>query len=214
MCRKHAPSSARSSCVRDAGTLTNMVETESPAMPPKKPLRIGAVIAVALAVGVGAWLILRNDDNSNSPNAFQPVAASLTDLRATAAAAGHPVYWAGPLPGYTFELTRTGAGNIFVRYLPSGTSVGDPEARFLTVATYPLADGYSRLRGAARQQGTDEQRIANRGLVMVNRSRPSSVYLAYPGGKYQVEVFDRSPTRALKLVTSGRVRPIIEAPTP
>jgi hypothetical protein len=34
----------------------------------------------------------------------------------------HPVYWAGPRPSYTYELTRTSDGRIFVRYLPTGVA--------------------------------------------------------------------------------------------
>ena len=53
--------------------------------------------------------------------------------------------------------------------------------------TFPVADG------------------GHRGLY--GRDRPSSVYLAFPGGDVQVEVYDPSPRKARRLARSGRVRP-------
>jgi hypothetical protein len=40
------------------------------------------------------------------------------------------------------------------------------------------------------------------------KTRPTSVYLAYPESDYQIEVFDPSPTRAVELVTSGQVKQV------
>jgi hypothetical protein len=37
---------------------------------------------------------------------------------------------------------------------------------------------------------------------------PTSVYLAWPGSRYEVEVFDPSPKHALDLVLSGAIVPI------
>ena len=41
-----------------------------------------------------------------------------------------------------------------------------------------------------------------------NRKTPTSVYVAYPGSKVQIEVFDPDPARALRLVTSGHIQPV------
>jgi hypothetical protein len=54
----------------------------------------------------------------------------------------------------------------------------------------------------------DAEELANGGLALVDADRPSSVYLAYEGQPYQVEVYDPSPDRALELVTSGAVQPV------
>ena len=40
---------------------------------------------------------------------------------------------------------------------------------------------------------------------MLNPRFPRSVYLAYPGSNYEVEVFDPSLARARQLVTSGQI---------
>jgi hypothetical protein len=37
---------------------------------------------------------------------------------------------------------------------------------------------------------------------------PTSVYIAYPHGKVEVEVFDPSPARVAQLVMSGLIVPV------
>jgi hypothetical protein len=95
-----------------------------------------------------------------------------------------------------------------VRYLPSDAEVGDPKPSYLTIATYPLENGYARVVAASKRRGAESEELQNGGLALVNPDRPSSVYLAYPRGKYQVEVYDPSPDRARDLVFSGAVQPI------
>ena len=45
-------------------------------------------------------------------------------------------------------------------------------------------------------------------LLIGSRTRPTSVYLAYPGSRVQVEVFDPSAREARRLVASGQVQPV------
>jgi len=52
------------------------------------------------------------------------------------------------------------------------------------------------------------RRVAGGGIVVVSSQSPKSVYLGFPGQDYQVEVYDPSARRALRLATSGRVRPV------
>jgi hypothetical protein len=39
---------------------------------------------------------------------------------------GHPVYWAGPRNGFSYELTSITNGRTFVRYLPSEVPARSP----------------------------------------------------------------------------------------
>ncbi len=135
-----------------------------------------------------------------------PVAASLGDLKTLAARLGHPIYWAGPRHGYTYELTQTPSGRVYIRYLPSGTKVGDPRARFLTVATYPFTGAYAAV--AKMATGSDRIGLAHGGVAVVDSGYPKSIHLAFPGVSDQVEVFDPSPSTGRKLVASGAIRPV------
>ncbi len=167
-------------------------------------LQFGAVVLVVIAVAVVAWLLLKEDDSADEG---QAASASVADLQEEAASSDQPIFWAGERAGFSYELTKTPQGT-FVRYLPQGVDAGDPRPNFLTVATYDLPNGYARVQAASRRPGARRRNIANGGVVLVNSRRPSSVYVAYPRGRYQIEVYDPSPGRALDLAASGEIQQV------
>jgi hypothetical protein len=172
-------------------------------------VRAGTALAVALAVAFGAWLVLR-ERGGDTPAPDGPVSsgASVSQLRALSDQAGHPVYWAGRLGNHTYELTRPTDGNVYVRYLPPGVRIGDPQPDYTTVGTYPRPRALRGLRRVSRQPGAVSFAVADGGIAVYSRDRPGSVYLAFPGEDVQVEVYDPAPRKARRLVRSGRVRPI------
>lgn len=181
-------------------------------------VRIGAVIALALAVGFVVWLIVRgdDDDSSGAPTTTQtatvpeigPVAATPAALRALSDQVGHPIYWIGPRPRRTYELTRTSSGRIFIRYLPPGAEIGNRSADYTIVGTYPVSDALDVLRKLSTQEGEKGVLAPGGGLAVYSIEAPNNVYVAFPGSDVQIEVFDPRPQRALRLVTSGRVAPV------
>ena len=134
-----------------------------------------------------------------------PKAESASTLRTLAASLGHAVYWAQPMPGATYELTRPWNGNVFLRYLPRGVAVGTKKP-YLTIATYPVLDAFAAVRRTATS-GASTIPIPGGGLAVVDERDPRSVHLAYPNSDYQIEVFDPSPARA-RFIASHRVAPI------
>jgi len=188
------------------------------------PIRIGAVVALAVAIAFVVWLLVRGNDNSSTasksktstptpgkttPKARETIkAASPRSLRALASASGHPIYWAGAQRNVKYELTQVTDGRIYIRYLPKGVPIGDRRAAYLIVATYPVANAYKAVRTAAKESGAVTFRTKRGGLAVYNQSAATNVYLAFPGSKYQIEVFDPSPSRARQLVRSGTIRPI------
>lgn len=175
-------------------------------------------MAIALAAAFAAWLLVRgNDDSSSTSTTTQtqttaaeigPVAAGPATLRSLADGAGHPVYWIGPRPNRTYELTRTSSGRIFIRYLPPGVRVGNRSARFTIVGSYPVENAIDVLRELSEQPGERSASVPGGGLAVYSTSSPTNVYVAYPGSDAQIEVFDPSAERALRLATSGRVVPV------
>jgi hypothetical protein len=151
-----------------------------------------------------AWLLVR-DRGSERPlvSAVGPALLTRTGLEHVAEAVGHPVYWAGDRAGYSYELTVTAGGRVFVRYLPQGVSAGDPRADFVTVGTYPDAGAYANLERAARRSDATSVRLDDGGLTVVSSKAPSSAYVGWPGSKYQVEVFD--PSGDARGLVVGRV---------
>jgi hypothetical protein len=191
-------------------------------------VRLGAVIALALAAGFVAWLVIHNRSSTPSSQtsttrtstkqtsttqttsgpvakAIAPIALSANGLRTLAQAVDQPIYWDGPKLGYKYELTRTTNGRVFVRYLPRAVKAGAPESRYLIVATYPFPNALAALKAVS-----DPSRIALAGgaIAVVDKAYPKSVHLAYPGVPYQIEVYDPSPARARRVAASGGIQPV------
>ena len=190
-------------------------ETPAPHSPSTRPaqgvrrLRAGAVIAVVLAVAFAAWVILGGDDDKSSGSASPASsAASVAQLRGIPGETGHPLYWAGRRSEYTYELTRTADGNVYVRYLPPGIPVGAKQPNYLTIGTYPRSRALRGLRSLARRRGSVSFRLTGGGIAVYTRNRPNSVYLAYPREDVQIEVYDPSAEKARRLARSGQVRAI------
>ena len=198
---------------------------DAPGKPSRRSrVRVGAVLAIAVGAGLGAWAIVEhtNDSNSSSESAaaapaaaaatttvtarpITPVGLSAKGLRTLTASIKQPIYWAGPKPGYLYELTRTSTGKIFIRYLPPGTRVGSKQGAELIVATYPFRNALKALKALAASK---RLAIPGGGIAIVDRAHPQSVHLAYPGVDNQVEVYDPSPARSLAIARSGAVRPV------
>jgi hypothetical protein len=180
-------------------------------------LRIGAAVALAAAAGLAAWFVVDSREGGSAPartttaptataaRAVGPVGLSAAGLQKLTGSLGQPVYWAGPEAGRQYELTRTSAGKVFVRYLPSGVKVGSRQATFLIVATYPFRKPYAALE---QLQGATKIAIPDGGVAVVDGAHPESVHVAYPGVDEQIEVFDPSPARSLQIATSGAVKPV------
>jgi hypothetical protein len=172
--------------------------------PRRETLRLGVALAAVALVAIVVWLVaIRDGDAETGPEAM-----STQKLADFAGDEDHTVYWAGEGPGSVYEVTRTKQGNVFVRYLDSEDQIGDDEADFLTIGTYPMDDAYDVTTAASNADDAISGRSPDGGLVVANESAPTSVYLAYPGGDVQIEIYDPDPERAMKVATSGDVEPI------
>jgi hypothetical protein len=174
----------------------------------RERVRVGAIVAVAAAVGFFAWLLLKDGDDSSpeGSDAVGPTEVSVAGLAKQARSIDTPVYWAGEIPKYKLEFTRTPSGRIFVRYLPSGVEIGAQRPEFLTVATYPQRNAYQAVRAAGERTST--RRIERGGLLVSSKGPSKSVHFSYPKAGYQVEVFSPIRGRSHKLVLAGRVQPV------
>jgi len=177
-------------------------------------VRIGAVVAVAIAVAFVVWLVVRNGDSNTSNGqtptvpAIAPTGASPERLRSLSVEVGRPIYWVGPRSDSTYELTRTSQDRIYVRYLPNGVPVGTKRAEYTIVGTYPVTNAYGVLMALAKKDGEDSFGAPNGGIAVYDTSRATNVYLAYPGSNVQIEVFDPSAAQARALISSGQVTPV------
>ena len=168
-------------------------------------VRLGAAIAVALLIAFVVWLLVRGGSPkpAQAPERAGAVPASRAALAALARSSRSPIYWAGPRAGYTYELTRTADGRVFVRYLPAGVRVGSVDP-YLTVGTYPFARAYAVTTRLALAKGAQRVSIPG-GVGFYETSTPTNVYLAFPSVNAQIEVYDPSAAQALGLATSGQI---------
>ena len=190
----------------------------TPEQQPRRPTPwrlVGIVLLVVVALAVAGVLIARHTGGKSNASTtttttatvtpFGPLAVTPATLHGFAAALGRPIYWKGPVQGYTYELTETTTGNVFVRYLPPGVRVGDKRAAFDVVGTYPYANALAALKAVPHAQ---IDHLADGGVVVSTTADPKSVHIAYPGVDYQIEVYDPIPGRARETALSGRVRQI------
>ena len=161
-------------------------------------------------IGFGVWLLFFDDSSSSDTAAPRATAAAVSaqGLGDLAIQVDHPVYWAGPMAAMSYELTKTKDGRIYVRYLPDGVEVGDPRPLYTTVGTYPQANAYGVLRRASIRPGAKAYDTRRGALVVTNTKTPSSVYFAFKGSPFLVEVFDPTARKALQLTLSGRITPV------
>jgi len=173
-------------------------------------LVVGALLVTASIAAVVAWALLGGGDK---PKAKRAPASGLTEskLRSVARESGSAVYWAGPEPNTTYELSRTKDGRVFVRYLPPGARVGNSTPKYLTVATYPQKNAFATLQATAQKQGVQTFKVSGAGLAFQDKEHATSVYVAFRGTDAQIEVFDPDAARARRLVESGYIVPVAQA---
>jgi hypothetical protein len=166
-------------------------------------------MAVVAAAGTVAWLLLRDAAPSSAPpTSLTPRLVSQTELTAMADTLDRPIYWAGPRDKFAYELTLTSGGRVYVRYLPRGSAAGDPRANFLTVGTYPVVGSYDNLKKVSTGPLVHSNLLHGGGLLVAPKSVPKSVYLAFAGAGYQVEVYDPSNGAARRLALADLIRPV------
>ena len=162
-----------------------------------------AVTAAALLV---AWLAAGNTSPRAPATGPGPRIVSPAQLEKFARSHGGPLYWAaGPKSGFRLELTEASGGRTFVRYLPPGVRAGDPRPDFLSIGTYTREQAFADLTQVSKRRGMVSNDAPGGGIVVFDSSKPTSVYLAYPGRPYQVEVFAPASPTTRALILGGHV---------
>jgi hypothetical protein len=137
----------------------------------------------------------------------KPTAATVAALATAARQLGHPIYWVGPKPGFTYEFVREPDGSTHVRYLPAGVKLGTSKP-YLVIATYPFKNAFSATKALTKQKSNENVSIPGGGVAVLTKSYPQDIHLAYPNSDYQIEIYDPSAARVRQLVSSGAIQPI------
>ena len=185
-------------------------EDGSPAALPSPEPRVFVAFGAALLTGLLAWVALSyhgwtHHAPRQNDTTVGPVGLDLAGLLTQVDSLHQPVYWVGPQSGVTYELKRTADGSIFLRYLPRGVDVG-AQGPFRTVGTYPVAGAYTVTHALAQESDRVWFSVPHGGIAVYRRTRPTNVYLAWPGFDYQVEVYDPVSATAKRLAASTQLR--------
>jgi hypothetical protein len=178
-------------------------------------VRIGAIVAIAIAAGFIAWATIDSGGGGGSSTSKPstntkgtgPVALSFSGLKTLVAALRQPVYWIGTSPNTLYELRQTSDGKIYVRYLPPGTKAGDPRP-LLTVATYPMRNAFSATQATAKRGGNVELSTGRDSAGFYPANSGTNAYVAFSGSDYQIEVYDPTPGAARGFVARRTVSPV------
>jgi hypothetical protein len=180
-------------------------------------VRIGALVALAIAAGFIIWAAVGGGGGGGSsptpapitPNVpgTPPVALSYGGLKTFTATLHQPIYWLGTKPNTMYELRQLQNAYVYLRYLPSGLQAGEPRA-LLTVGTYPMQNAYSTTQSLTKGSGVVPLNPGHGGVALYNRANPTDAYVAFPGSDYQIEVYSPVPGVARRLVTRGVVRAV------
>jgi hypothetical protein len=193
----------------------------------RRTIAEAAIVIAAVVVGVVIGASLERTHSNNDPASTRsqtpaptrpPTAipntgivtrASAQTLSGLSKALGRPVYWSGPRPNFTYELTLApNAQKVYLRYLPPGVALGSPRPDYLSVGTYSVRGAAAALRARANEPGGVSLKLPHGGVGYYSTARPTSVYIAFPGTNEQIEVYDPSPAVALRTAQSGVVRPV------
>ena len=176
-------------------------------------LRVSAVVAVVLAVGLLVWLLVQGGDSGSSTTTTEESAAAKTvkvvpesELLEAMKGVGYPVYWAGPRLGVEYEVQRV-PGRAYVRYLPKGEKP-ETEKPFLTVGSYEEPEALASIRELGQKAGAILVKIPNGGSAYAEGPQATSAYMAFPGVDVQIEVYDPEAGKALSLIRSGAIVPV------
>lgn len=182
--------------------------------PPRRgqPNRAGAAHCLpralaVLALGAGLAGCGGGSDADITPGA--PKLMTAEELRSYASQRPGLEYWLGAMPGARPELTQTSRGLVFIRYLRGEAEVGDPRPLFTTVGTYPQRGAFALARRAKARPGRVTRPVADGGIASWSRSRPTSVYVAFPASDFLIEVYDPDARRARSLALSGKLKPLL-----
>ena len=171
-------------------------------------MAVAMLLAAVLAAGAAyaAVTLTRSEAPALAPNV--PAELAIADVAAVARQVGHDVYGVASVPGTRLELTRGSRGEVWVRYLDGGAKAGDPRPAFLTVGTYRRTGALAAAQVAAKGARARSATLPGGGVMLWSLDRPTSVYMARPGGDLLVEVYSPDPKQARGLVRGGAVAPL------
>ena len=174
-------------------------------------VRVAAVVILIILVALGLYFggVFKSSKHhkKHAVSAIGPVVQTAAALKNQALSTG-PFYWAGRIPGDSYEFTRDTSGSLFVRYVPQGSSPR-VKCKCLIVVTYPFPGGYYALKKQAHTAGIPIIHGKSGSIILRDPKHRKSIYIGFKSNpQVQVVVYAPRPAIAASIATSGQVQPV------
>ena len=121
-----------------------------------------------------------------------------------------PIYWSGPIQGYTYSLILDSDGSSILKYIPESGTATYLKGAQREIATYQAAQAWNKSIVAANKEGISSFRNSDGSLVFYGLNNASDIFMAFKGADIQVEIFDSRAGQALSLaMLDGQIRPVV-----
>lgn len=170
------------------------------------------IVLISLAVGFTLSNLINSKTISRQAFLIQTSGSSAiseAQLLTIAEQYRFPIYWSGPLSGYSYLLNLNQDGSSVLKYIPESGTVASLLGAKREIATYIDSQAWEKSLEAANKVGFSSFKNADGSLVFYETENASDVYVAFEERTVQIEIFDSRAGQALSLaLLEGEIRPI------
>jgi hypothetical protein len=177
------------------------MSTDSQVSRPNKRFLLVAIV-VAIIAGLSSSFALNFFQSRNSAEEGKlrgEVAMSAPELEGLVKKKNLEIYWAGPRPGYAYTVDTSNKGTHLLRYIKLKVKPSDVVSNSRVIATYKSKNAFADSVAAAERPENTGFRNPDGSVVFYQTAKNTSVYLAFPKKKVQIEIYDPIVGQALSL---------------
>lgn len=181
---------------------------------PKHKRTILTLLLVLVSLGSGFLIATYTNSHVISDQRFTLQSSGLVELNESelvrvAGQAPHPIYWSGPILGYTYLLKIDKSGSSIVEYVAPKSKNSQESNSFRKIATYYSKGAWEKSLVASNAVGFSSFKNSDGSLVFYSLNYANDVFMAFPQKDFQIEIFDSRAGQALSLsVLVGQIREI------
>lgn len=184
----------------------------------RNPTAATVLSVLVVAIIVILWFALGSSSKKVNPSAVAQtntsslirnnIAQTIPQLIAYQRKVQHSIYWIGPFKGFTYQLTTTKNGDVYLRYLPQGVKANDPQSKWTIIGTYPGTNAYQAVQTNITKFKMHSLPVLYHGVSAWSDKHPNNVYVAYPGLPELIEIYDPTKGDAQKFADSSLLAPV------
>jgi hypothetical protein len=171
---------------------------------PVRTRKTFVLLAISLAVIAGligslTLNLIQSHKENEAGKLRGEVAMSAPELEGLVKKKNLEIYWAGPRPGYSYTVDTSNKGAHLLRYIKLKAKPSDVVSNSRVIATYQSKSAFADSVAAAKRAENTGFRNPDGSVVFYQTAKKTSVYLAFPKKKVQIEIYDPIVGQALSL---------------